>query len=878
MSIQPAYYRYWGKADREGASYHLLPYHCLDVAAVIATWWDASATIRRSFCQYSAVTETQIRAWLLMFTALHDYGKYDIRFQLKVKPAWKALYPLSDESRRLPSEYECREYMHGENGLSWFKQDFFRCFGCSQSNSMFVDEDDPAHWLQWKPWIEATTGHHGHVKDVSYIRETALSSLSDQGPAELDRTVRISWLETLCQFFLQPVGLSLNDSPPPPSPLLAGLCSVADWLASRCDEVNFTFQNQKEPLSSYFERKLSDDAPRIFSFSGINGSPKDYGGIQQLLPVCTSPHPLQTMVNDLPLHSALTIIEAPTGSGKTEAALAYAWRLLAADLVDSIIFALPTQATANAMLGRLETVATKLFNNSPNLLLAHGSARFNDKFAGLKRKGIYADGEPDGWVQCGQWLAESRKRVFLGQIGICTIDQVLISVLPVKHRFVRSFGIGRSILIVDEVHAYDAYMYGLLEEVLRQQHAAGASVILMSATLPANQKRQLCATWQTGSRNMTGQAPYPLITWVGENESGQLSLTQQDQPKSQEVKAECLRTDKMEPDDSILQRAVMAADEGAQVAIICNLVATAQGVARRLKNFSSAPVDLFHARYRFKDRQTKENNIIQQFGPKGNRDQGRILVATQVVEQSLDLDFDWIVTQLCPVDLLFQRMGRLHRHEHSKRPPNFEKPVCTVLLPRDSDYGLTGKVYSNTRVLWRTEQLLINTTDEKVMFPSAYRNWIEPVYQETAWEKEPNEITKAYEQFANDLFVSRSKARVMIHSAANPFGDTDEVVAAVTRDGEMNLTVIPYLESPDGKRLLDGELIDDLDDYRQAEELALNSVSVPHGWRGWLKNACREVDDKGCWLAMTEKGGNFVSEWNNIVFRYHRDTGLEMER
>ncbi len=878
MSVHPTYYRYWGKADREGASCHLLPYHCLDVAAVVATWWDASATIRRSFCRYSNGAETQVRAWLLLFTALHDYGKFDIRFQLKVKPAWKALYPLSDESRRLPPEYECREYMHGESGLSWFKQDFFRCFGCNQSNSMFVDEHEPAQWSQWKPWIEATTGHHGHVKDVSYIQETALSALSDQGLAEIDRTARISWLETLCQFFLQQAGLSLNDSPPPPSPLLAGLCSVADWLASRCDEVNFTFQNQEELLSSYFERKLSNDAPRIFSFSGINGSPKDYGGIQQLLPDRTSPHPLQTMVNDLPQQSALTIIEAPTGSGKTEAALSYAWRLLAADLVDSIIFALPTQATANAMLGRLETVATKLYNNSTNLLLAHGSARFNEKFVDLKRKGIHADGEPDGWVQCGQWLSESRKRVFLGQIGICTIDQVLISVLPVKHRFVRGFGIGRSVLIVDEVHAYDAYMYGLLEEVLRQQRAAGASVILMSATLPESQKRQLCATWQTGIRNMTGQAPYPLITWVGENKSEQLSLTQQEQPETKEVKAECLRTDKMEPDDSILKRVVDAAVNGAQVAIICNLVATAQRVARRLKMLSSAPVDLFHARYRFKDRQTKENNIIQQYGPKGNRDQGRILVATQVVEQSLDLDFDWLVTQLCPADLLFQRMGRLHRHAHNKRPPNFEKPVCTVLLPRDGDYGLTGKIYASTRTLWRTEQLLITAPDGNIIFPEAYRTWIESVYQETAWENEPNEITKTYEQFANDLFVSRSKALMQIHSAANPFGDTDEVVAAVTRDGEMNLTVIPYLESPAGKQLLDGELIDALDEYRKAEELALNSVSVPKGWGGWLKNACREVDDKGYWLEMMEKGGNFVCKWNSTVFRYHRDTGLEMQR
>ena len=221
---------------------------------------------------------------------------------------------------------------------------------------------------------------------------------------------------------------------------------------------------------------------------------------------------MQLLAEALPKRRSLTIIEAPTGTGKTEAALTYAWKLVSAGLADSIIFALPTQATANAMFERLEKMAGVVFADSPNLLLAHGFAQFNEKFTELKKRSRPADGEEqDGWVKCSEWLSESRKRVFLGQIGVCTIDQVLISVLPVRHRFVRSFGVGRSVLIVDEVHAYDAYMYGLLEEVLRQQRASGSSAILLSATLPEAQKQKLFSAWGAESEEEKF-APYPLIS------------------------------------------------------------------------------------------------------------------------------------------------------------------------------------------------------------------------------------------------------------------------------------------------------------------------------------------------------------------------------
>ena len=208
------------------------------------------------------------------------------------------------------------------------------------------------------------------------------------------------------------------------------------------------------------------------------------------------PRNIQLLIDDLAVQQSLIIIEADTGSGKTEAALAYASRLLAQGLADSITFALPTQATANAMLERLEKVANKIFNGGQNVILAHGKRDFNDRFKKLieqSKRTVNVQGEDEGGAQCSEWLSSSRKRAFLGQIAVTTVDQVMLSAIKsLQHYFVRSFGVGKSVLVIDEIHAYDAYMYGILEAVIKQQRQAGGSVILLSATLPASQKQSLC--------------------------------------------------------------------------------------------------------------------------------------------------------------------------------------------------------------------------------------------------------------------------------------------------------------------------------------------------------------------------------------------------
>ena len=876
-----AYYRYWGKAETDGSGFHLLPYHCLDVAAVAAAWWETSPAIRRAFAVSNELPLEQLRAWVLFFVALHDYGKFDVRFQLRVKPVWQMIYPDAGGYDTLPSVQDCKTYYHGEGGLSWFMQDNPALCGTEVlPGDPFDFLDNPDNFAAthnaWLPRLEAVTGHHGHIRPSGHVADTSLPFHCDKRLVQVDFSARQLWLSALEQLFLKPAGLSLSDSPPSCSSIfLAGFCSVADWLGSRCDDSNFKYCQEAQDLSTYFDARRSLDAPRILKLGGIVSYPRTYAGVAALLEAGRQPRSLQTLVDELPLQTGLTLVEAPTGSGKTEAALAYAWRLLAAGLVDSIVFALPTQATANAMLGRLKRIAPFLFKDHPNLVLAHGSARFNDEFSKIKYIALTGYEREDGWAQCSQWLAESRKRVFLGQVGVCTVDQVLISVLPVRHRFVRGFGVGRSVLIVDEVHAYDAYMYGLLEEVLRQQKESGGAALLLSATLPEQQRQQLCAAWEAKLPPQGEEAPYPLATWTAGNIPVPYVLKPKQLPGKITVKLEPLRTGEMMPDDELLRRIIAAAETGAQVAIVCNLVDVAQKLARALRDMTGLPVDLFHARYCFSHRRRKEKRVVMRFGPKGKRRTGRILVATQVVEQSLDVDFDWLITQLCPVDLLFQRMGRLHRHDRTgRRPPGFETPLCTVLLPEKDDFGLHGLIYANTRALWRTVEKLVSAPDGEVIFPGAYRTWIEAVYCKEAWESEPVKIQQEYEAYEQELFVSHCKARQMISTAMIPLADNDENITAVTRDGEMSLTVVPFCKTSQGRMLMDGTFYELLHDDEQLEALSLNSVGVPASWRYSLENP----DDGRYWLELEQDGEVFRGTLKGVAFRYHKDMGLEREK
>lgn len=859
------YFHYWGKADEKyvgGTSWHPLAYHCLDVSSVAATWWDASPIVQRNFlASFNYPDSQQLRAWVIFFVALHDLGKFDVRFQLKALEALAAAWrPLAKEDHGL-SVRDIAGFDHGWAGMAWANQEY-RQWG---------KRDDPGRdiWERWQPWLAAVTGHHGDFYTPSM---PGLKLDTDETIIDRDRNARSEFVSALAGLFLQPAALSPQDLPPTCSPSaqswLAGFCAVCDWVGSNTEA--FDYQGPNAALAAYFDTRIKEvRGNNVLHRFGLLGEATAYKGVSALLKSNELPRGIQIEVDTLPATPGLTLIEAPTGSGKTEAALAYAWRLLDQGIADSIVFALPTQATANAMLTRVEVFAVQLFG-SANIVLAHGKRNFNEAFQRLALSGrrTTAQGKTEAGAQCAAWLASSRKRVFLGQIGVCTVDQVLLSVLPVRHKFVRGFGLNKAVLIVDEVHAYDAYMHGLLGEVLRRQKATGGSAILLSATLPAGVRAKLLGAWGASG---VSEAPYPALWHAIEGMAGCITVPDDQRPAHREVATECLKLPGAFPDGAVIGRIIAAAESGALVAVVMNLVNDAQRLARLLRGKTTLPVDVFHARYRFTDRQDKEKRVCDNYGRMASRTSGRILVATQVVEQSLDLDFDWMLTQICPVDLLFQRLGRLHRHERS-RSAGFELPRCTVLSVEGEDYDLHKLIYGNTRVLWRTEQLLV--TADSIVFPEAYRDWIEKVYQRNDWENEPEIIALDYDKFSVMQRTGEVDALKLTTMTVAAFRDEDDRVTGLTRDGEMSLTVLPI--HPNG-RLLDGRILSALNECDLAEALNYHAIPAPASWKRWLSDTRLESDGDLAGYHQLEMTTEGQGAWSTMdgKFRYSEDFGLE---
>jgi CRISPR-associated endonuclease/helicase Cas3 len=855
-------WRYWGKALPKYTSNvleHAFVYHSLDVVAVAQAWMAQSKRVQRIFKEYAP--------WVYFFIALHDLGKLCIRFQAKSTDAVRRLGNyifIPDATLR---RHRSLQYHHGPEGFGWLKAELATYLPDTTSENIYE------RWERWEPWMGAVAGHHGAIcvaKQVSRIREP-----------EEDKIARQEWVQAAANLFLRPSRLSLCNDPPPLSgemqSILAGFCSVCDWLGSHEDFTYSTIPTFK--LHTYLKERIPI-AESLLRQSGIVRSPLTKGGIAVALNEQYSPQQVQRYIDRLPLGAGLTIIEAPTGSGKTEAALGYASRLLAEGLADSIIFALPTQATANAMLTRLETIAPRLFpNTDSNIVLAHGRARYNKHAIRLKRRTVQS--EEEATVHQTEWLAQSRKRVFLGQIGVCTVDQVLLSVLPVRHHFVRSFSIGRSVLIIDEVHAYDAYMYGLLQRVLEQQCAAKGPVILLSATLPAHQRRQLIQAWNPNVEVPESQA-YPLITQVIKDKVKLSQINSEDRPPARLVYMQACRVPHFFPDEAMIASIVSAAEAGARIAVIVNVVDDAQRLARILRERTTIPVDLFHARFRFRDRMGREEEVLDTYGKQQLlsrvhesefKSQGRILVATQVVEQSLDLDFDWMITQLCPADLLFQRLGRLHRDTSLPRPSGFEVPRCTVLLGLpDVGYEIHGVIYGDHRALWRTEQLLLKIPEgDPIQFPEAYRQWIEEVYRDEDGD-EPEAIRRAYDEYWCQQSVALQTARQLSEQRVT-LNDSDSTVVALTRDGERSLNVVPILAEQAHTTLLDGTILKLIDEFERQEVIMLETVNVPQGWKRQLP----EADEEGViYLPMKpESNGVWVGTYDKTAFRYTQEYGLE---
>ncbi|AMO57730.1 CRISPR-associated helicase/endonuclease Cas3 [Endozoicomonas montiporae] len=736
-------YKYWGKAkyepDHHSSEYHLLPYHCLDVAAVADLWLSESGSLLSQISRHLNTPPEQAKSVVLFFILLHDLGKFDARFQ-----NFREDIRVSLQGSEWEVDADPVYYSHGPSG---YKQ-FCRLYDTNEA-------------------MKAVAGHHGYCDTLFDYHPPE----ADDELLELDDKARKEWIQFCLNFCRLSSVPDVGDIP-----LLAGLCSVSDWIGSSI--TNFTTDSDID-LCDYYQQTLPR-AKKALTDAGII-NPLLGAGFNFLFPDY-QPRGIQTLLGQLPLEAGLTLVESDTGSGKTEWALAYASKLIESNLADGIVFGLPTQATANGLFDRIGEAADKLFPDAKPTL-AHGKSRY-----------LFSD-------ESG-FLHQSNKRAFLGSVSVATIDQILMGVLSIRHQFVRSFGTRKSVLILDEVHSYDAYMTGLIEQVLKGQHEAFSSVILLSATLHDPLKEALLSCYQGQSHTKH----YPLISHTSlQGTTRHFSLDHSSEP-TKVITTQCWQSDDLLPTADQLKTVREWVNQGAMVGIICNTVKAAQRLYHRLNDGSlNVPIDLFHARYTFSDRQHREEQVLASYGKKAPR-QGRLLIATQVVEQSLDLDFDVLISQIAPVEFLMQRMGRLWRHnrcntELHPRSEVVKTPLFITLLPEPPTTALTkqewkqhyqdsGYVYKNIRLLFRTEVYLKQR--QQMSFPACYREAIDYVHQVDACDDEPDALTIIAEEHNIRAQGANYTARLLSNLQSRPLSDIDPRCALLTRDGEMSESVVLF--------------------------------------------------------------------------------------
>ncbi len=436
---------------------------------------------------------------------------------------------------------------------------------------------------------------------------------------------------------------------------LAGLTTLADWVGSQQSWFPYATAAAVADIASYWHDHALPQAAHAVQQAGLAPvPPSKWRGLRGLFPSIEKSSPVQAWAEQvaLPGGPVLAVIEDVTGSGKTEAAVTLAHRLIADGRAQGIFVALPTMATANAMFGRLSGAYRGLFDAGadPSLALAHGCADLDPRFraamdAGAPAQPRHSPSDPadeTAEAHCAAWLAEDRRRALLAQVGVGTLDQALLAALPVRHAPLRLWGLAGKVLVIDEAHAFDAYMQREMVALLRFQAALGGSAILLSATLP----KALRATLVGAFREGLGAGPatlvetgYPLATLVG---AEAVSETPCDVRTGLARRVAVTRLD---DDGAAIERIVAAEQAGAAVAWVRNTVDDAIAAAAALR---ARGVDalLFHARFAMADRLRIEAEVMRRFGHADTSDRAGVLVATQVIEQSLDLDFDLLCTDL----------------------------------------------------------------------------------------------------------------------------------------------------------------------------------------------------------------------------------------
>lgn len=776
------YYCYWGKTEKDGKRYHLLPYHCLDVAAVGWLLLDPVKPLCQRLAHQLEIAPAVLQRWFVFFLNQHDLGKFAVVFQGLV-PGLSADLVKPNTRKKYTERHDSLGYClwNDEGGLR----------DRLEAENIWLVQNSNTRQLRWTldVWMQVVTGHHGIPPKTSGLylsqhfdkqdEEAAWQYLIDVSPMFITADiVHVLADKEFCK--------RLKDA----SWVMAGIVVLADWFGSsrKPDE----FCQQEIVLDNYWHNHALPFAAQAVERAQLESSPvAPYRNTHHLFKFITALTPLQQWAENVALApgNQIFILEDVTGAGKTEAALTLAHRLMANGLADGLYVALPTMATSNAMYERLCKAYRRLYTDDamPSLVLAHGARHLSEAFRkslslpdNTESQQKYDRHDESVEALCSAWLADSRKKALLAEVGVGTLDQALLAVLPARHQSLRCLGLARKVLVVDEVHAYDPYMNKLLQKLLQYHAAQGGSVIMLSATLPFTMRTHYLQAFCKGAGSETLSLKetelYPLATHFPFNEQLETAVaTRQEVGRTVMVKL-------LDDADDVLEKIRQAVELGHCVCWVRNTVGDAIKTYRLLARQGWLDYDrlsLFHSRFAMIDRQRIESETLTFFGKKSTADmrRGRVLIATQVVEQSLDLDFDLMISDLAPIDLIIQRVGREHRHirdaagdrlKHEGAVDGREAPVLYLFGPVVSETPAenwlkatlpgTQKVYQNVGQLWLTQQLLGRAG--KLSMPVDARGLIEGVYGDEAQDGIPTSLQELSDKAIADAYAKLGVARM----------------------------------------------------------------------------------------------------------------------
>lgn len=781
----PSYFKYWGKAKKDplqsGADYHLLVYHCLDVAAVGKVLLAEEKPLTKELAEFLEITPKQLQSLLVFLLALHDLGKFTSAFQ-------KLYSAPNDELLSIEScfDYDGKKYRHDRMGLYFWNtllEDFFTfVLGIDEFNRR-THADISKNLMVL---MNCMLGHHG--EPINKQDPQSIKSFTEEQNLLAVREFYQDLVQVLTLEF--PVEKLASKSWRRKLELvswqIAGIAVLADWIGSDCQF--FTYKSKAETLSDYWEI-AQRTAAKAVSSTDLDKAPlvKPFISIQEHFGY--TPTPLQHWAETVDLDDSpqLFILEDVTGAGKTEAALALTHRLMAVGSADGFYFGLPTMATSNAMFSRVAKHYLQMLDSTsdkqPSIVLAHGAREMNDVFSDAVRDAKFTSKYEDknyhhtdstATAQCNQWLADSRKKALLAPVGVGTINQALLAVLPRRHQSLRLLGLNRKVLIFDEVHAADEYMFELLESLLALHLHQGGSAILLTATLSLKQRQRLANIWLTTSGHKPKaltEDSFPLATNV--NLNCEKLIFEKPLASRSDVSREVL-VEHLTCVDECINTILNAVAQNQCVVWVRNSVDDALQAFQQLQAHLGNPQQciLFHSRFVLADRKDIENKVLEVFGKTSTGEQrcGKVLIATQVFQESLDADADVMISDICPIDDLIQRTGRLHRHTRDKMGhyqagiiDTRQQPTLYIHAPEYTDtpsgdwlsksFINTQYVYRSAGRLWLGLRKLLDLG--AIRMPEQARDLIEAVYSDEALLQIPESLTHQ----ENELFAAeRAKA------------------------------------------------------------------------------------------------------------------------